>query len=517
MATTCSLKNNENFMNVIGSSGQGNRQSSSDVLVTLLQNPLDAVYSLNMQSMPPSLGTTANETSANLTTASTGKQPGLSDIFSFQGVLGSLVSIISQSLSQQAQQQNLLAQQLLSEMKDKFDKITAEEKKAAKKKHHAFGHLLLDVCKILSPILGPVELVTLLIVCAVEAAKNHKNYGSELKGFFVNTSENIVENPALPKTIEVLSIIAAVLMIIAGAVDGGASAGIAMLLIAGATQIPIGQQTLVQRTANGIASGLVKAHILKRNAAKLTGDAIALGLSMIASICTGMIGESLSLGMMAAGSSLGSLTPDIAKNMTACIPMKGTARQVFEYTLMSCLALISIAIGMSGGLSMGTEATKAVANGAQEASEVSEIAEQNAEEAASLVRRINNQLKDNTLAKVAKYIGAKICDVLPDAFCQLIQENKVQLLILLTYGQLVTNATNGTLGIAQGIGTIITAKITELVQDMQADITKLTAENQQAEDNIQHIEDNLSKVLEGFQAELSASQMIPAGLTSFSI
>ena len=47
MATTCSLKSNESLMNILGSSDQASQAVSSDALLTLLQNPLEAAYSLN--------------------------------------------------------------------------------------------------------------------------------------------------------------------------------------------------------------------------------------------------------------------------------------------------------------------------------------------------------------------------------------------------------------------------------------------------------------------------------------
>ena len=81
-----------------------------------------------------SLGATSGTTSSNLTTTSPAKEPGLSDIFSFQGMLSALVSVVSQSLNQQAEQQNKLGQAILAQMQAQVKKIEEAEKKATRKK-----------------------------------------------------------------------------------------------------------------------------------------------------------------------------------------------------------------------------------------------------------------------------------------------------------------------------------------------------------------------------------------------
>ena len=210
------------------------------------------------------------------------------------------------------------------------------------------------------------------------------------------------------------------------------------------------------------------------------------------------------MGLMVFSGALGSLSSDFAKDTVALAHLKGKAAMAVEYSMVIGLSILAVVIGMSGGMMAANE-------------EASEASEEATGKLSKLVQKINAKLENNLLARGAQWLNNKVSSALPEVVSQLVEKYTATVLIRLTQITAAIQMANGSLSIAQSAGNILTALVTEMIQDIQADLTELTAQNGQVQDNIQHIEDDLSKTIKGLESELSASQMIPLGLASFTI
>ena len=475
MTTTCSLKNNESSMNISGAGNQSSPTVSSDSLAALLQNPLEAVYSLNRLGVSTS---EENSPSLSSTATSTTTEPGLSSIFSFQGMISALVSVASQALDEQAELQNKLGQAILTDMEAKVAEIKKKQAEARRRSHHAFGHLCADICEIVAACSG-LGLAVQAMVAEVKSLKDHKSFSSEFKKFFVDTGTKTAENPSLGPTLKVLSITAAVLMILTACFTDGATMAIALLLLMVATQIPIEGKTGTQWLSAGIAKGLEKAGV-PADKANIIGDSVALAMGIVTAMVTGSASESISMGMMVFGAALGSLSSNIGKDTLALTDLKGKAAMALEYSLIIGLSTLAVLAGISGGMMVADE-------------QASEASKEVSGKLSKIVKKLNDELADNRIAKLTQKFNDKISSLVPEKLAQLGEKHMNEFVIRLTQLMNSMQIANGSLTIVQSAGDILIALMTEAIQKLQADLTELTTQNSQVQDNIQNIEDNLSK------------------------
>ena len=495
MTATCSLKSNENSVNALNSNTQASLITSSDSIAALLQSSLDAASSLDTQneSTPEEL----NLIGPNAPTNSTpNNNPGLSDIFSFQGMISTLVSVVAESLSEQAQQQNTLGQAILAKMQEEVAKIKEEERK---EKHHSFFHLIVDIFEVLAACTG-IGLAIESLVAGAKALADHKSFGDEFKSFWVDKLTSIAENPSLAPVLKVLTIVTAVVMVAVAGLTDGATMAVVLILLMIATQIPLHDgKTGIQLLAVGTAKLLEDLGVHK-DVANMIGDCFALAVGIAAAVVTGQASESISMGLMVFGSILGSLSSNIGEDAVALSDLKGKAAMELQYGLTIGLSLIAILSAMAGGLTVADEASEEATNGLSK-----------------LVQKINDSMEGNWFSQKAESLNNTISNLIPDQLSQLGEKYTNEILIGATKLTGILQIVDGSLTITQNVGDILIALVSEAIAKLQAGLTELSAQNGQVQDNIQNIEENLSNTLAALEAQLSNSQEIPLGLTSFAI
>ena len=393
--------------------------------------------------------------------------------------------LASDTTDQVNEQMVLLTSQQKATMKSlekQVHRMKKERKREKRKKHHAFGNLAKNFAKLCAVALNPTALAAQTIDAAVKAQKTHTNFGSEEKSFWGGTSKKVASNPDLGKTLEGLGIAATALMIIAGLLSGGVAMPLALLMMMLVTQIPVEGKNGMQWLSHGVAEACLKDGTMNKKQARLFGDCVALAIGLTVAIMSGGAADSMTgVGLMVAGSMIGSLTPNLTQDIFAMTSEDKAARDWILYGLTATLLTLSVTASCAGGMKAASEA----------ASE---------EDQAS-----------NCLSRTLQKFGTFLDKYTPQCLQSLCRNYIVEITVLTSFLQMTTAG----LTVTKGAGDILIARIQEMLAKLQAVMSLLTNQNDMTNDQIQQVESFLDSALQGYESSLALGSTIASGLTSF--
>lgn len=484
MTTTCAFKNNTDGQVTV--QGQKSQQIGTSASATiLLKGMLSSLSSdVDVNQLASNFKGNLIHDLLNSDLIPWHSDPSLYYVLAFQGILCTLASDTTEQVNEQLIR--LTAQQAatMKSLERQQHEMKKEKKREKRKKHHAFGSLVKNFAKLSAVALNPTALAAQTIDAAVKAKKDHTSFASEEKSFWGGTSKKIASNPDLGKTLEGLGIAATALMIIAGLLSGGVAMPLALLMMMLVTQIPVDGKNGMQWLSQGVTEACLKDGMIKnKKHARLFGDCVALAIGLTLAVTTGAAAESMTgVGLMVAGSILGSLTPDLTQDIFAMTSEGEKERDWILYGLTATLLTLSITASFAGGVKAASEVA---AEGEAEAS--------------------------NCLSRTMQKLGTFLDKYTPQCLQNLCRNYIVEITVLTGLLQM----TSAGLTVAKGAGDILIARIQEMLAKLQATMGLLTNQNDMTNQQIQQVESFLDSALQGYESSLSLGSVIVSGLTSF--